>query len=164
MRDFGGRIDERIAVLRSMRLFSGCNKEQLRHIRSLTTMMRMPRGTVLIAEDTPGQEFFIVVEGTATASRHGWWLADFGPGSFFGELALLDHGQRTATVVAATEMCVLVISRVEFWSLQGSAPSFAHKLLVELGVRLRRTDDLLDEESASAWSLRPLAAIGATGC
>ncbi|MGH3579178.1 MAG: cyclic nucleotide-binding domain-containing protein, partial [Mycobacterium sp.] len=124
----------------------------------------MPRGSVLIAEDTPGHEFFIVVEGTATASRHGWWLADFGPGSFFGELALLDRGQRTATVVATTDLCVLVISRVEFWSLQGSAPSFAHKLLLELGARLRRTNDLLDEESASAWSLRPLAAIGANGC
>jgi CRP-like cAMP-binding protein len=154
--------NERISLLRAISLFSGCNKDQLRRIGSLTMQMTMGRGTVLVEEGTPGREFFVVVEGTATASRHGLWLASFGPGSFFGELALLDGGARTATIVADTEMSVLVFSPVEFWSLQGLAPSVTHRMAVELGTRLRSTDGMLDDESTSEASLRPMVALGSS--
>ncbi len=155
------RTNQRLALLRSISLFSSCNKNELNRIASLMTMVNVERGTVLTQEDRTGRECFIIVEGAATASRRGLWLADFGAGSFFGELALLDNGQRTATVVASTDLCLLVISRIEFNSLEFAAPSIMHSMLVELGGRLRSTDELLDEESSSASSRR-MVAVGAT--
>ncbi len=141
------RKDERLELLRGVDLFSGCTKRELGEIEKLTSVIDVPRGTELARFGTPGQEFFVVVAGTATASRRELTLAVLGPGSFFGELALLDGGNRTATVVADTDLTLLVLSRREFRSLQARAPSVAYKLLVELGARLRRADIMLEELS-----------------
>jgi CRP-like cAMP-binding protein len=119
-------------------LFSNCTKDELRRIESLTSVLDVPAGTVLAEQGTIGHEFFVIAEGSASASRSGKWLARLDPGSFFGELALLDGGERTATVTADTELSLIVLSRSEFLSLQSSAPSVAYKILVELGSRLRK--------------------------
>ncbi len=142
-----GRSAIRIDRLREASLFSNCTKDELRSIASLTTMKDVSPGMVLAEQGKPGREFFVVADGSATASRNGEWLAQLGPGSFFGELALLDGGERTATVVADTEMTLLVLSRREFKTLQFTAPSVAYKMLVELGMRLRRTYELRDGQS-----------------
>jgi CRP-like cAMP-binding protein len=139
----------RVDHLQQASLFANCTKDELRTIASLTSMKEVTPGAVLAEQGTTGREFFVVTDGSATASRNGEWLADLGPGSFFGELALLDGGPRTATVVADTEMTVLVLSRHEFTSLEYSAPSVAHKVLVELGARLRRTYAMWDRTSAT---------------
>ncbi len=136
--------DQRLALLRGVGLFSGCSNTELNRIGSLMTMVELVQGSVLVEQGTPGLEFFVVVEGSATASRNGLQLAVLEPGSFFGELALLDGGERTATVVAATDMKLLVLTRHEFMSLQSSAPSVAYKMLAELGSRLRKADAMLD--------------------
>jgi CRP/FNR family transcriptional regulator, cyclic AMP receptor protein len=153
--------NEPFDLFRGIGLFSGCTKGELSRIGSLSTMVEVPEGTVMVQEGRQGREFFVVVDGAATASRRGVWLADFHAGSFFGELALLDGGARTATVVADTDMILLVLSRIEFNSLETSAPSVNYNMLAELGARLRRTDDLLDEEWSSAAS-RPSVAVGAS--
>ena len=112
----------RIEQVQQTKLFANCTKDELRIIASLTTMKDVASGAVLAEQGKVGREFFVVTEGSATASRNGEWLAELGPGSFFGELALLDGGPRTATVVADTDMTLLVLSRTEFKSLQFSAP------------------------------------------
>ena len=142
-----GRSAIRIEQLQEASLFSNCTKDELRAIASLTTTKDVEPGTVLAEQGKVGREFFIVSNGSATASRNGEWLARLGPGSFFGELALLDGGYRTATVQAETEMTVLVLSRSEFKNLQFSAPSVAYKMLVELGGRLRKTLEARDGEA-----------------
>ncbi len=159
------RVDktQRLALLRAVNLFSSCTHRELTRIESLTTLIDVPAGTVLTEQGAPGEEFFVVVEGTATVSRNGRTLATLEPGSFFGEMALLDGGDRTATVVADTDMGLLVLSRREFKSLQLTVPSVAFKLLTEMGARLRSTDGLLDHlvdprqkttpELAAFWSI-----------
>lgn len=132
------RADERVELLRGVRLFSNCTKDELRRIESLTSVLDVKGGTVLAEQGTIGHEFFVIAEGSANASRGGKWLARLDSGSFFGELALLDGGERTATVTADTDMSLIVLSRSEFLSLQSSAPSVAYKILVELGSRLRK--------------------------
>jgi CRP/FNR family transcriptional regulator, cyclic AMP receptor protein len=126
-------------------LFSNCSRAELSRIGSLTTKVEVARGKVLVEEGRPGQEFFIIVEGRAAVSRHGLWLADLDAGTFFGELALLENGYRTATVIAETDMTLLVFSRAEFNSLHEAAPTVGRKMLAEMGGRLLRTNDLLDE-------------------
>ena len=154
------RKDKRLELLRGVPLFSACTKRELTEIEGLTSMIDVKEGTEVATFGTPGQEFFIIVDGSATASRNGLTLAVLGPGSFFGELALLDGGERTATVVADTDLTLLVLSRREFRSLQSTAPSVAYKLLVELGARLRQADamlaDLADRDSAAHAALSSL--------
>jgi CRP/FNR family transcriptional regulator, cyclic AMP receptor protein len=152
------RKNEQIELLRGVELFSGCSKMELGRIASLMTEHRAKAGQVLTKRGDPGLEFFIIVDGKAAATRKGVHLADLEPGSFFGELALLDGGNRTATVVAETDMRLLVLSRREFTSLHHAAPSVANKMLVELGSRLRMADDMLDPTPAihtkvGPWSL-----------
>lgn len=94
-------------------------------------------------------EFFIIVEGRATASRNGVFLADLNPADFFGELALLDGGARTATVVAETDIHLIVLSRGEFKHVCTSFPSVAPRMLAEIGARLRRADEALGGDHVS---------------
>lgn len=163
MRTLRRRPDERVELLQDTELFSACSRTEIRRIGSLTMFMDIERDTVLVEEDRVGREFFVVVKGTATATRQGLWLAEFGPGTFFGELAMLDGGQRTASVIADTDMSLFVFSRAEFWSLGGVAPSVASKMAIELSRRLRNADELLDEESIGAPSLRPVVLRSASG-
>ncbi len=154
------RKDQRLELLRGVDLFSGCSRRELVEIEKLTSVIEVPRGTELATFGTPGQEFFVIIGGSATASRMGLTLAVLGPGSFFGELALLDGGNRTATVVADTDLTVLVLSRREFRSLQSTAPSVAYKLLVELGARLRRADAMIEELAEREAGEEPPALTG----
>jgi CRP/FNR family transcriptional regulator, cyclic AMP receptor protein len=154
----GLRRQERVELLRGVQLFSGCSTTELRRIASLTTEIAVEAGKVLTKRGEPGLEFFIIIEGEANATRKGVDLATLGPGSFFGELALLDGGQRTATVVAETDMRLLVLSRSEFNELHRTAPSVSKKMILELGVRLRATDEKINPTPAlgarvGPWSL-----------
>ena len=111
------------------------------------------KGSVLAEEGKPGREFFIIADGTATVSRSGVRLADLEAGSFFGEMALLDGGCRTATVVADTDLSLFVFSPAEFRSLEEVAPVVALRMLTAMGKRFRLTYDRLDSEPYSApWS------------
>jgi CRP/FNR family cyclic AMP-dependent transcriptional regulator len=136
--------DERVTLLRGVSLFSSCSNEELRRIATLVTLHEVPQGSVLSEQGHAGLEFFVIVEGSANATRNSVRLARLGPGSFFGELALLDGGTRTATVVAETDMRLLVFSRREFSQLHASSPGVAYKMLAELGARLRKADSLFD--------------------
>lgn len=160
------RMQKPFTPLRNMKLFSGCTTSELNRISALTMLVEVKRGHVLAEEGKPGREFFIIAEGTATVSRRGLKLADLKPGSFFGEMALLDGGFRTATVVADTDLSIFVFSPAEFRSLQNVAPTVARRMLAEMGKRLRLTDDLLDAGSSSpAWQTRrPEKAPDAEGC
>ncbi len=140
-------LDQRLELLRGVGLFSSCTRGELRSIESLTTIQDVPAGKVLTKQGAAGREFFVIVDGAAVVFRHGLEIARIGPGSFFGELALLDGGERTATVVADTEMVLAVLSRSDFKSLQLSAPSVAYKLLAEVGQRLRGIYAMLSAES-----------------
>ena len=152
------RKQQRIDLLQDVSLFAGCSKSELSKIASLTTEHTVEPGHVLTKQGELGREFFVIVEGTATASRKGKRMAKLGPGSFFGELALLDGGERTATVVADTPMRLLVLSEGEFCNLYFLVPSVARKIIAELGSRLRRTYEVLDPggklgAAAGVWSL-----------
>ncbi len=136
--------DERVTLLRGITLFAGCRNDDLRSIATLQSQCEAQKEEVLMEEGRPGEECFVIVEGTATVSRNGIRLAHLGPGDFFGELAPLDGGPRTATVVADTDMHLLVISRREFFHLRTSFPTVSVNMMAELGARLRRTDEAID--------------------
>jgi CRP-like cAMP-binding protein len=132
------RSDERIELLKGVWLFERCTRKELAAIARMTTLAIVEPGRALTKEGAAGTEFVVVVEGVASATSDGDEIGQVGPGSFFGELALLDGGPRTATVRAKTPMLALVLSRSDFDSLVNlSIPSVARKMLVTLAERLR---------------------------
>ena len=126
--------------LKSIWLFSSCTGAELRKIRSSLDSLSVPAGRVLVEEGRIGQEFFIIVDGTAAVTRNGKKVATLGAGNHFGELALLDRRPRSASVVTETDMDVLIMSQRQFNGLLESVPTIARKLLSALATRLREAD------------------------
>lgn len=97
-------------------------------------------GSELVTEGSTGHEFFLILSGQAAVRRGGRKVATLGPGDYFGELALLDRGPRSATISAETELEVAVIGQREFMSVLDQVPAVSHKLLVTMAHRLREAD------------------------
>jgi CRP-like cAMP-binding protein len=121
-------------------LFSSMSRRDLQKIAKASDEVTVPGGKVLVEQGTRGREAFVVIEGTATVKRNGRKVASFGPGDHFGELALLDGGTRTATVVADTDMTVLVIGQREFSGVLDEVPGLAHKVMASMAGTIRQLD------------------------
>ena len=126
--------------LKTIWLFSSCTASELRKIRSSLDEVTVPAGKLLVEEGTTGHEFFLIVSGEAKVTRAGRKVAMLGPGSYFGELALLDRRPRSATVKSETELTVLVLSQRQFYGVLDSVPTIARKLLAAMATRLREAD------------------------
>jgi CRP/FNR family cyclic AMP-dependent transcriptional regulator len=134
---------EALDAVRSIPLFSTCNTRELREVARLGTRIRMAAGTMIAKEGSGGRELLVVLSGTATCRAKGKRLARFGPGDFFGEMSLLDHGPRSATVVADSDMELLVLDSREFRQLVEASPTIAWKILATMAERLRHADEAL---------------------
>ena len=128
---------DRFAHLRKAEAFEGCTDDELERIDSLLAETTVPAGRVLMKENAPGFQFVVIHEGTATVSRGGKEVATVGPGSFLGEMALLDEDlqTRTATVTAETDMRIYVMNAGEFTSLLREVPSMREKILRTKAIR-----------------------------
>ena len=126
--------------LASVPLFSGCTTKELRDIAKATVELTLDEGREFVTQGDVGREAFIIVEGSADVSRGGKKIATLGPGDCVGELALLDHGPRTATVVATSPLTVLVLGPREFSGLLDEVPTLNHKILAALASRIRELD------------------------
>ena len=127
----------RLAELERLSLFASCGRQELVSVTRLLTRMEIPAGTTVVQEGERGQEFFVIVSGRADVLAGGRLVANLSSGEFFGEIALLDHRRRTATVVADTDLVVEVCSMIEFRSLLVSAPAMTRRLLAGVAGRLR---------------------------
>jgi len=96
-------------------------------------------GDLLVSEGAAGAEFFVIIDGRARVERHGREVATLGPGTFFGDLALLDRAPRNASVIADTDLEVAKIGQRTFEGLL-EHPGFSKKLLAGLARRLREQD------------------------
>ncbi len=108
------RRDAFIDHLQEVALFSACSRKDLQLVARRAEDVRVPAGKVLVTEGETGHEFFVILEGTAKVTRQGRRIATLGPGQAFGELALLDKAPRNATVVAESDMELVVLGQREF--------------------------------------------------
>lgn len=127
----------RLAELERLSLFASSSRQELASITGLLTRMEIPAGTTVVQEGERGQEFFVIVSGRADVVVGGQHVANLSAGEFFGEIALLDHSRRSATVTAQTDLVVEVCSMVEFRSLLVGAPAMTRRLLAAVAGRLR---------------------------
>lgn len=131
---------EQIRLLGQVPLFSGCSTGELRAVARLGTSVDAEEGAVLTQEGKPGREFFLVLEGVASCRERDREVKRFKTGGYFGELALLHGGIRTADVVAITPMKLLVLDVREFRSMLATTPSIGVKMLSNLAERLTTAD------------------------
>jgi CRP-like cAMP-binding protein len=126
--------------LASVSLFSACSKKELQAVARASDQVDLAEGRALCEQGSIGREAFIILDGKAEVKRNGRKVATLSAGDCFGELALLDHGPRTATVTASTPLKVLVIGAREFAGVLDEVPPIAHKLLKSLAGRIRDLD------------------------
>lgn len=132
-----------VELLQSLTAFDGCTPPQLRRLARRLEEVHIPSGEDVVVEGTVGHHAFILAEGLAHASVGGHRLATIQPGSFFGELALLDGEPRSATVTTALPSRLLIIDRRAFSALLQTAPLVAQRMLRDLAGRLRQADTQL---------------------
>jgi CRP-like cAMP-binding protein len=135
-----GRNDAIIARLSDISIFAGCTKKELQEISRLATEVAVKEGQVLTREGEHGIEFGIVLEGTASVTQRGREVHTLEPGGHFGEMALIDDGPRTATIVATSPMALAVVARPEFGKLIDDVPALATAIMRGMAKRLREVD------------------------
>lgn len=126
--------------LRNIPLFQSCSQKDLEKIAKAGDEVTMPAGSLLVDQGQTGREAFVVLSGAVTVKRNGKKVASLGPGTIVGELSLLDHGPRTATVVCDTDCTLLLLDQRRFLAVLDDVPPLAHKLLASLAGRIRDLD------------------------
>src|SRR6266568_2468202 len=106
---------EVIRYFRAVPLFGALSQRELR--------------TVVQAASEEDREMFVLIRGTARVSRAGRKMRDLGPGDFFGELAMLTRGTRSATVTATSDVRLFVLGPQEFERVAGENSKIAVGML-----------------------------------
>ena len=132
--------DEKLDLLHSIPLFDRFDRKHLERLGMLTEEVDVPAGKVLIRQGELGDDLMVIVTGTVDVERDSVKVNRLGAGDFFGEIALIDRGPRTATVTAETACRVLVINHRDFHALMDEFPEVAAQVLVTLAHRLRSLD------------------------
>jgi CRP-like cAMP-binding protein len=135
VRNQGGK--ERLAKIP---LFRSLSAKQLAAVDGLVTTIDVAPGRELIRQGETGREFVVVIAGEAEVRRDGEVIAVRGPGTFFGEMALLPDRPRNASVVATTDMTIEVIDRQDFRRLLKEFPDLHAPLLEATAQRLAELD------------------------
>jgi CRP-like cAMP-binding protein len=128
-----------VDALARVPLLSGLDKRHLERLAKDFSDRTFPAGSVVVREgDEHGVGFFIVADGEAVASVDGNEVSKLGPGSHFGEIALISDRVRTATVTATTELHCYVMTMWDFRAFVKGDAEVAWKLLEQLAQMLHR--------------------------
>jgi CRP-like cAMP-binding protein len=122
-------------------IFSNCTSDEIAAIAGVAQESFFQPAQIIVTQGTPGQAFYMILAGRVEILRDGVSLGAFGPGDFFGEMALLDSAPRSATIRALDHVSCLMLSSWDFKALLERHPSIAIKLLEVLSRRLRVADE-----------------------
>jgi len=129
-----------IELLRKVPIFKDLDDKQLRNLASEFTERRFSAGQELTAEGSGGAGFFVIQSGTATVTVDGVERRTLGEGDFYGEIALIDGGVRTATITAASDGTAWGLTRWQFKPLVESNGEIGWHLLEQLARRVRELE------------------------
>ena len=130
-----------VDVLRRVPLFADLDRRELQHVADALRERCYEAGQTVAVEGEAGAGFFVIEEGEATVSVRGTPLRRLGPGDHFGEIALIDDGPRTATVVADTALRCAGLTAWDFRPLVESNASVAWKILQATARMLRAAEE-----------------------
>jgi CRP-like cAMP-binding protein len=127
--------------LKEVPLFSSLSDEQLDELVTIFQERDYEPGHEITKEGRPGFGFFVIETGSAKVTVHGQEKTTLGPGSYFGEIALLDDGPRLGTVTTEGNLTAYMLSPREFRPLVKANPNLAWALLQGLWQILGKEDD-----------------------
>lgn len=127
-------------LIQQVPLFSGLDKKDLQGLASSMKERIFEQGDTVASEGQTGVGFFIIDEGEATISVQGEERATLGHGDYFGEVALIDDGARTATITAKTPLKCYGITSWEFKPLVEQNADLAWKMLQMMAKMLRAAE------------------------
>jgi CRP-like cAMP-binding protein len=136
---------DHLTHLANLPLLSACSQRELQKVARVTDEVEVEANATLMEQGQLAREAFVIVSGTAEIRRDGTKVAVVGAGECVGELALLDHQPRSASVVALEPMTLLVIPSTAFTALLDDAPGLSRKLLGSLAKRIRDLDSRLTD-------------------
>jgi CRP-like cAMP-binding protein len=136
-----GRDSAYLEILGGIPLFDGLTKKQLRFIARMVSEVPLRAGSTFVKQGEPGQEAMVVEEGSGVVIRDGEEIAEIGPGDVVGEMSLIVHQPRNATVRAISDMKILVMDSREFSSILGEYPEVAVRILETVVRRLIKAQD-----------------------
>lgn len=134
----GTHSDEKLDLLRRVPLLAGLGRREIEEVGRLAEEIDLPAGKVLMREGDIGREFYVLVTGSVSIERGGVLIRTMVPGDFFGEIALLDEGPRTATATTTASSKLLVLAHREFHSLMDRFPAIRTCVLEALAKRIRQ--------------------------
>jgi pyruvate,water dikinase len=132
-----------VEIIERVPLFAGMTQRDVEGIAGMFKERTFPAGETITREGTGAAAFFVIESGEATVTLEGRELSRLGPDDYFGEVALIDEGARTATVTAATELVCHGLTYWEFRPLVQQNPTIAWNLLRTLARHLRRAQEEL---------------------
>jgi CRP/FNR family transcriptional regulator, cyclic AMP receptor protein len=124
------------AFLAAVPLFAHCNSRQLDQINSVATEATLPKGRVFVVQGDQGRELYVITDGTAEVTRDGKPIAELGRNDVVGELAVLRHTTRNATVTATSDLSLLALAAEDLDPLLDQIPGLAKALLQAVVTRL----------------------------
>ncbi|HET8575569.1 MAG TPA: cyclic nucleotide-binding domain-containing protein [Methylomirabilota bacterium] len=149
----GAKQDDKIERLKEVPIFEGCSQRQLRSVARIARVFDVAADTVLARAGEAGDEFFLLIDGTARVEVSPEKRVLLHPGEFFGEMSILDGGPRSATVIADTPVRLLAISRRHFSMLLKEVPGLTQTLLVTLSRRVRQAEERADRLGSASTGL-----------
>ena len=114
--------------LKQIKVFQNVADEDLREIATFAEEESVEQGEALVNEGDFSYEFMAIQEGSAEVLRGGQHVADLGRGDFFGEIGLLERDLRTATVVARSDMRLIVLTGWDMKRLERTVPEAVERI------------------------------------
>jgi CRP-like cAMP-binding protein len=127
-------------ALAKVPLFTGIGKRELKRLADRMSERVFREGEVAVEEGRGGAGFWLIEEGEGAVSVQGNAVRTLGPGDYFGEIALIDEGPRSATVTAVTDMRCRGMAAWEFRPFVAEHPDIAWTILQTLARRLREAE------------------------
>ena len=135
---FWKRESESADWLANVAFFEGFGADQLRRVVDLSTEAERPAGTVIIDQGDAGTDCFVIVEGSASVYMNGEFVTAVSEGTMIGEMSLVDHRPRNATVMADTDCKLLRFDAKHFRQLLDEMPKASERVMKLLHDRMKR--------------------------
>ncbi|HUY73006.1 MAG TPA: cyclic nucleotide-binding domain-containing protein [Candidatus Dormibacteraeota bacterium] len=126
--------------IKSVKLFEGLPESEVRSIEKQMKKVKHPAGHEIVVRGEGGVGFMVIIEGTVSVKTVQGKTRALGPGDSFGEMALLDHEGRSATITADTDVTLATIPEWNFKPFLKEHPEIAYRLLQVLSQRVRQAE------------------------
>src|SRR5438132_10548378 len=126
--------------IKSAKLFAGLPDSEVRSVEKQMKIVKHPAGHQIVVRGEGGVGFMVITDGTVTVQTGQGKTRKLGPGDSFGEMALLDHEGRSATITADSDVTLATIPEWNFKPFLKEHPEVAYRLLQTLSRRIRQAE------------------------